>query len=339
MGRSWSISGSIGLLGLLASLGCGGGKPAGDDQLVAREAIINGDAATPASTNQALVKTTIICTNGGAALGTGSASFLTNEWLLTAAHVVDGDAENVNCKNGRARADTVEVSFGSQTIAGQVFLHPRWNRLGFTDMALIHVDTPFTLNGSTTAYSRGISKLGINNLFGRKTRCFGYGRTSLTSSTTGVLRSADFVIGNSKDDPQNAFSVFKGGGPTPTDSGNGHILAPGDSGGGCVDPTGTAGKEDIFGINRDDERRPAVCNTNADCPNAGTCNTTTQTCSTNDPSYSNVQAASAFRDFANAALTSLAPPVQADFDGDGIIDATMTVQSILGFFYIRDPYR
>ena len=258
-----------------------------------------------------------------------------DEWLLLiAAHVVDGDAESADCSNGSARADTVKVSFGGQTIAGQVFFHPRWKRAGFTDMALIHVATPFTLNGSTTGYSRGISKLGINDLFGRKTRCFGYGHTSLTSTTTGDLRSADFVIGNSKDDPENAFSVFKGGGPTPTESGNGHILAPGDSGGGCVDPAGAAGKQDIFGINRDGETRP-VCTTNADCPNSGKCNTATNSCDTNDPSYSNVQAAWAFRDFANAAMTAKAPPVQVDFNHDGIVDATIIVQSILGFFYIQ----
>ena len=86
-----------------------------------------------------------------------------------------------------------------------------------------------------------------------------------------------------------------------SDTGTGLITYEGDSGGGCVDPTMPLARADIFGVNRDSENRP-VCTKNADCFNGGTCNVATSRCSNNDPSYSEVQAAKTFRDFAHATM-------------------------------------
>jgi hypothetical protein len=329
-------SSKAGLFGILVALGCN--EQGVRDETVARQAVVNGNTGSPTNLNQAKVRATIACTNGSLVTGIiGTASFLTNEWLLTAAHVVDG--QNGSCTNGTPRADGVTVEFDTQTgpdrpVVDAVIIHPRYKRQGHTDMALLHVDRPFQLNGSTTGYQRPISTLPIAGMLGSLTRCVGYGRSSLTSNDSGTLRFADFTIGRSPDAPETNFGIFKGGGAASSDTGSGIILGEGDSGGGCVKLSGPSGAQEIFGINRSNDIRPR-CATDADCPNSGTCDVAAEMCTTNDPRHSNIQAAASFRDFTNAVLGAKSMPVQVDFDGDGIVDNTMIVRSIGGFFFIE----
>ncbi len=332
----------MGVLGVLAALGCmdkGAGQSAADEATtVERDAIINGAVPSLSDANAVSFSISVDCVGQGSeALARGSGIFLTNNWILTAGHVVDGESDSdPTCKNNTRIANRIDISFGNQSRnisqIDAVLLHPTYKGPGHTDMALVHVTTPFQIAGSTSGYQRPISNLSLDAMMGVQTRCFGYGRRNrLVPGETGDLRSADFTIGRSDASPTLMWRVFKGGGSAFSDSGNGRILAPGDSGCGCVATSGPAGRQAVLGIHFGSDTRP-ICGGNADCPNNGTC--LNSVCTTNDSTFSDQISATAFRDFANAALRSESLPIQVDIDQNGSPDVTMFIRVVNGQFVV-----
>jgi hypothetical protein len=168
----------------------------------------------------------------------GSGTLLTNEWVLTAAHVAE-DAVN--------DPSQLFIALGNTTrTASEVHLHPLWNGDGeggnpnVIDIALVRVAQPFPGG----PYQRSISPLSTPSIIDdiHNARCFSYGPTNAANPVKGV-----FLDGHLFPPPFNAatftFQNFPAFHSTPHRSNFGMVAPPtasgqitnkGDSGSGCV---------------------------------------------------------------------------------------------------------
>src|SRR6266542_2260146 len=127
----------------------------------------------------------------------GSGSLLTNEWVLTAAHVVDQAASpaDIEIRRGNAGDANAQVRRGIRTV-----IHPTWNRAAIgpngenlctsgvgKDVALVKVAPPFT--GGTLRDISFDTLATINS--GKTTHVAGYGESICDAKNSGTLRTAD----------------------------------------------------------------------------------------------------------------------------------------------------
>ena len=112
--------------------------------------------------------------------GTCSGTLIRNSWVLSAHHCFDaGDVAN---------PQTVRITMGVQNArAAEVIMHPN------LDAAIIHLDAPFTMDGSATGYVRELYAGDPAELNGQNINCFGYGRNT-SAGGTGTLRTAQLSI-------------------------------------------------------------------------------------------------------------------------------------------------
>jgi hypothetical protein len=141
--------------------------------------------------------------------GLCSATLLTNNWAVSAAH----------CFTAAEVSDPsrVTVSLGAVTQRGaEVLLHPT------LDVAMVRLAAPHTMNGSTRGWEANFF---AGPLVGRTVRCMGYGRNTYTDGS-GTLRQADVRVVMSTQSPDpNLFTVVP--------NGSGQVPWLGDSGGPC----------------------------------------------------------------------------------------------------------
>ena len=274
----------------------------------------------------------------------GTGVLLTNDKLLTAAHVVDRDsALGAGCKPtqlGWLRLTMPDPSVpGGQQVrviscAASKFCgaatHARYttaplgtgillNNSG-EDSAIIQNFSPFTVAGQAAFYRRKFTSKPTASFYASKLTCYGMAEQSNILPKSGVLRQADFVI-LPFPHPNittgigflsgTMFAVSRGGGLTPTGEFQPNsivpsiIPVPGDSGGPCIDHV-NATDGDIVGIVHSGGPEKSG---GADAP-----------------SYANITAASGMRNFTRAALGVQAGSIALDLDGDGTADDGVEVR-------------
>jgi hypothetical protein len=195
----------------------------------------------------------------------GSGTLLTNEWVLTAAHVAEP-----------AQGDPSQlfIALGNTTrAASEIHLHPLWNGDGegqnpnVIDIALVKLAQPF----SGGPYQRSISPLGTPTIIDdiHDARCFSYGPTNAANPQTGVFdgtqllappfNTATFTFQNFPAYHSTQYRSNLGMVAFPTASGQ--ITTKGDSGAGCVALTPDEHLYSVLVSGLRDE-----CTSDADCP-------------------------------------------------------------------------
>lgn len=151
-----------------------------------------------------------------------SGVMLTNTWLLTARHCVRDEAGNV------AAAETVLVQSDedSQDGVANVIVND------VRDVALINLERPWSINGSTDGFLRDLSPNKPNDMWRSllPVYCAGWGQGTSTGGGSGKLRNFTTWMAWAAPD-ESTFWVSK--------NLRNQVLRRGDSGGGCFDPLGT----------------------------------------------------------------------------------------------------
>ncbi|MCK6534259.1 MAG: VCBS repeat-containing protein [Polyangiaceae bacterium] len=253
----------------------------------------------------------------------GTGVMLTNEWLLSAAHVLEPCVPPAEKMYITMKGSPFDQSIVYGKPFPKVFTHPRYvagsarDNEGW-DAALMKI-SPLIVNGSGSGFRRWLTSKGATEfvLSGKKA-FYGYSLTAAPAtwppddSLFGTPEWAGFTVvpfPGLTADPQKVaallqrgpspheFAVLRGGGFFPTSTGV--IPIPGDSGGPIIDhasPTALTG--DILGILESGDGET----TSSGIPN---------------PEIAFFSAASGFRDFARVVLSYNAPSVKFDLDGDG----------------------
>jgi hypothetical protein len=233
----------------------------------------------------------------------GSGTLLSNEWILTAAHVVYNAAApgQVEVRRGNADDPNAEVRR-----ARRIDIHPGYdaptdpNFAAFsTDIALVQVDPPFsgapplsTISDKTTDAIWALDA----------TTCFGYGWTDCGTAHPGTLTYAeDFDPSSANAVANREFTLHL----NPL----GQAIWKSDSGGPCVLP----GTHEVLGVIRAGDNR--YCPLHSDWEGS-------------------IVSAQAFRDWANFARTTLVS-AYADFDHDWRLDWVGFTQNEARIFYAK----
>ncbi len=190
--------------GIFASLfGCAP-ESIGDGEAIgsSSDAIINGTAMTAADEET----WGMVRINGGSCSG----ALFRNQWVLTASHCFDGGLDNPG---------NYQVSMNTQTVrADAIIPHSTY------DVALVHLATPLSRNGSSTSWARALYG---SDPTGQTLRCFGFGWTTFTGGG-GSLQQALLPVSSVTTE---RYSL------TPNTAGN--ITWKGDSGGVCLATMGS----------------------------------------------------------------------------------------------------
>jgi hypothetical protein len=195
----------------------------------------------------------------------GSGVALSNDWVLTAAHVLDSDHKPGGTNDLVSTKMAVEIA-GTQVqfSRSDVIFHKSWAKDANTsvDVALIHLRRPLTINGSTVGFKRDVSALTRTDLKAKGGRVCGYAndangpsviqarcRTNSTSlgETTliglarpNVLRYGDFNITNVGDSGGPVLNPL--GDPENPSAGNGEVF------GVHVEQLGTGQPNEFYGF-------------------------------------------------------------------------------------------
>ena len=268
----------------------------------------------------------------------GSGVMLTNEWLLSAAHVLKDPCDTivpeklvVSMKG--SPFDQSQIYGQSELAQLKVYAHPRYvpdstGQANYgTDAALMKLKAPLLIQGAATGHKRWMTpKPAADFVLAGKKSFYGYSFSSPPAtwpppdSVFGNPTTADFTVvpypGLSADPAKeqqllkrapspNEFAVLRGGGFFPSSNTTDIIPVAGDSGGPPIDvsdPILWTG--DIVGILETGDSTP-------------------------QPEYAYFSAASGFRDFARSVLGVTAPPLVVDATGDGL-DDTFTMTEVPG---------
>jgi hypothetical protein len=193
---------------------CSGVEPGGEEERLgsSEQAIQNGDpgSAVPG----------IVYVYAATAQSHGSCSgvMLTNKWLLTARHCVVDDAGNVASKN------TVVIQGGGlQNGVAAILPH------AVRDVALVALNAPWTINGSTEGFLRPLTPYSPAQLLLSPVYCAGYGEGTTAGGGSGTLRNFSSIVSWAAPD-NSTFFVPK--------NLNFQVQRKGDSGGGCFENFG-----------------------------------------------------------------------------------------------------
>ncbi|MGC4069391.1 MAG: cellulose binding domain-containing protein [Polyangiaceae bacterium] len=188
----------------LVAFACAGTGPTEDQINAVDQAIING--------------TPVLAENVGAVRlnipGSGcSGTLITPEWVLTAQHCLPAVPEGTTVE----RTTTGEIRNAVQLIP--------WSRSGFTtDVGLIRVSEPFSIEVGADGYTNPPWPYPATDLVGATVDCYGYGYNTPEGTGFGTLRYAALPIISY--DPSDFRYVFQA-------NALGQIQTYGDSGSGC----------------------------------------------------------------------------------------------------------
>lgn len=143
-------------IALLTLAGCYGAPEDSTDTATAE--VVNGTLVSAASEAQL----GLARVNWGACSGV----LFRNDWVFTAAH----------CFNAASQSG-VQVSYN-----GQSAMSDRVHVVPGTDAAMVHVATPFTVNGSTTGFMQSVEARAPSDYVGTTLRCYGQGTHAFLSA-------------------------------------------------------------------------------------------------------------------------------------------------------------
>jgi hypothetical protein len=133
--------------------------------------IVSGDVIPAAGSGMVIVRSS---------LGSCSGTLMTNRTVLTAGH----------CFAAGEMPSTVNLMMGSQVAdAASIVLHPS------ADAAIVHMESPFSMNGSTTNFQMVLYPYARSTLQpGELVTCRGYGAFTFRGPDFGTLRQAELPV-------------------------------------------------------------------------------------------------------------------------------------------------
>lgn len=185
--------------------------------------------AEPGSTEQAIQNGNpgsavpgVVYVYAPTAVSSGSCSgvMLTNMWLLTAKHCVVDNAGNVASK----RTVLIQDGAALQNGVASVLPHP------IRDVALVALERPWPINGSTTGFQRALTPYAPTQLLLSNVYCAGWGQGTPSGDNSGKLRNFSSVVSGAAPD-NSTFFVTK-------NIATNQVHRKGDSGGGCFENFG-----------------------------------------------------------------------------------------------------
>jgi hypothetical protein len=125
--------------------------------------VVNGSLVSAASEAQL----GLVRVNGGSCSGV----LYRNDWVFTAAHCVNA-----------ANQSGAQVSYvGQSVVSDRVHVVPN------TDVAMIHLATPFTVNGSTTGFTQSVEARAPSDYVSTTLRCYGQGAYGFVPTGGGLF--------------------------------------------------------------------------------------------------------------------------------------------------------
>ena len=182
------------ILGALTLAVCQQATSAGEENLGrSRSPLIAPTVVTPAQQEQ-LGLVSMVTPSGC------SGSLLTNSWVVSAAHCLEG----VNVRQPGTASFTTAWAIPQAGSADYIYRFWGLDNRGSTyDIALFHLQTPFQVHGSTTGYVRELTSLSLQDMDTVNIAVYGSGINMVASNTatgpvqapaTGSIRSAVFTV-------------------------------------------------------------------------------------------------------------------------------------------------